>query len=97
MIYFSSSLSIEKIPYGIRPIYLKNPDLENPLDLLVNKLEPNLSWCTQAEKYQDIIKIINQKEGSISFQGKFSKQHAIEFSKGYFEPFDLTKGLMKLQ
>ena len=91
MVYFSSSLAIEKMFYDIRPIHLTNSSNNNPLSILVDKENPNLSWCTEANDFKDILNIINSEVNLDSKVEKYSKQNAKIFSQEYFEPFQITK------
>jgi hypothetical protein len=94
MVYFSSSLSIEKMTHDIRPIHLANTTSINPLGDLVNKENPTLSWCTQAKNLDDILNLINIDSNLDSMMGVYSRQNAKNFSKEYFEPFQLSKEIV---
>ena len=95
MIYFSSSLPIEKMVYGFRPIHLKNPRINNPLDSLVNNENPILSWCTEIEGYEDLLEIINDTEGIKFMKDIHNKEYAINFSRKYFEPFKISEEIIR--
>jgi len=94
MVYFSSSLAIEKIPFDIRPIHLENSSNNNPLNELVHKGNPTLSWCSQAKNFNDILNIINSEPDLDSMNVEYSKENAKVFSKAYFEPFQLSKEII---
>ena len=94
MVYFSSSLAIEKIPFDIRPIHLENSSNNNPLNELVHKGNPTLSWCSQAKNFNDILNIINSEPDLDSMDVEYSKENAKVFSKAYFETFQLSKEII---
>ena len=80
--------------HDIRPVHLANTTNINPLDALVNKENPTLSWCTQAKNLDDILNLINIDSNLDSMMGVYSRQKAKNFSKEYFEPFQLSKEII---
>jgi len=94
MVYFSSSLAIEKIFFDVRPIHLESSSHSNPLKELVDSEHPALSWCRQAKNFNDILNIIDSKSDLDSIELGNSKENAKIFSKKYFEPFKLTKEII---
>ena len=92
VIYRSSSLAIECINYGLRPIFLKSTKYSENSDYI----DPMVKWKRSVKNTEEVYQILFEDTQNYIYKNIFNKTTEYKFAKKYAENYFTEFSLLKI-